>query len=89
MFWNVCLQVHPTIVSHFELTSATEKYIHLCATAGSARLARMPSFVAAKTHAVQGLLSYASWPVEQFQAGKRNTFHTPSVAREGGVGCHL
>ena len=30
MFWNVCLQVHPTIVSHFELTSATENtYIYV------------------------------------------------------------
>lgn len=29
--------------------------------------------------AVHDLLSYAFWPVEQFQAGKRSTFRTPSV----------
>lgn len=89
VFWYVCLQVHPTTVSHFELTSATEKYIHLCAIAGFARPARTLSFVAAKTHAVHGLLSYTSWPVEQFQAGKHSTFRTPSVARKGGLGCRF
>ena len=81
--------MHPTTVSHFELTSATEKYIHLCAIAGFARRARTRSSVAAKTHAVHDLQSCASWPVEQFQAGKRSTFRTPSVARKGGLGCRF
>ena len=78
-FWNVCLQVYPTIVSHSELISATETYIHLCENVGFARLARTPSFVAAKMHAVHGLLFCASWLVEQFQAGKHSTSRTPSV----------
>ena len=30
-------------------------------------------------HATHDLLSCASWPAEQFQAGKRSTFRTPSV----------
>ena len=78
-FWYVCLQVHPTVVSHFELIRTTAKYIHLCETAGFARHFRTPSFVAARMLAVHVLLSCAFWPVEQSQAGKRSTFRTPSV----------
>lgn len=78
-FESVCLQVHPTIVSHFELISATEKHIHLCETAGFARHARTLSFVAAKMRAVHDFLPCAFWPVEQSQAGRRSTFRAPSV----------
>lgn len=78
-FWYVCLQVHPTIISHYEQISATGEYVHLCETAGFARHFRTPSFVAARMHGVRGLLFCAFWSVEQSQAGKRSTFRTPSV----------
>lgn len=71
--------MYSRIVSRFELVYRTEKHIHLCETVGFARHSRMPSFVAAKMRAVHDLLSCASWLVEHCQAGKRSTFHTPSV----------
>ena len=78
-FWYVCLQVHPTIVSHFELISARGKCIHLFETVVFARHFRTPSFVAARIHAVHDLLFCASWPAEQFLAEKRSTSRIPSV----------
>jgi hypothetical protein len=65
-----------------ELIFATEKYTHLCETAGFARHAHTPSFAAAKTHEAHDLLFCASWPVEQSRAGKRSTFRTPFVLNQ-------